>query len=121
MTRPLISGLLPVLISTLVSFPRVCAQEEGQPSQQTSDQDVIRVNTTLLTLPVRVVDRHGKLVPDLKQEQFHVYEDGVEQDIAYFEPPWLAGNATTGTNTKPFTLAQKLCLPANQELTSPIP
>jgi len=66
------------------------AQEQPDPSED----EVLRVNTNLVTVPVSVLDRHGKFVPDLKQEQFHLFENGIEQEIAYFE------NAE-----KPFTVA----------------
>jgi VWFA-related protein len=33
-----------------------------------------------------VIDREGRFVADLQQKDFHVYEDGLEQPIAYFAP-----------------------------------
>lgn len=56
--------------------------------------EVISVNTTLVSIPVSVMDRQGKYVPDLRKEDFRVYEDGVEQEVAYF-----------ATVEKPFTVA----------------
>jgi len=46
--------------------------------------DVVRVNTTLVTLPVSVMDRDGKYVPNLRKEDFRLWEDGVEQNVAFF-------------------------------------
>jgi Ca-activated chloride channel homolog len=46
--------------------------------------DVIRVNTTLVTIPVSVMDRDGRYVPNLRKEDFRLWEDGVEQDVAFF-------------------------------------
>lgn len=46
--------------------------------------DVIRVNTTLVTLPVSVMDRDGRYIPNLRKEDFRLWEDGVEQDVAFF-------------------------------------
>ena len=46
--------------------------------------DVIRVNTTLVTLPVSVMDRDGRYVPNLRKEDFRLWEDSVEQDVAFF-------------------------------------
>lgn len=48
--------------------------------------DVVRVNTTLVTVPVRVLDRNGKYVPDMLENEFQVFEDGVEQRLAHFAP-----------------------------------
>ena len=48
--------------------------------------DVIKVSTTLVTVPVRVLDGNGKYVPDMHEKEFKVFEDGVEQRLAYFAP-----------------------------------
>ncbi len=47
--------------------------------------DVVRVNTTLVTIPVSVMDRDGRYVPNLQKEEFRVWEDGVEQEVAFFQ------------------------------------
>src|SRR6266576_590731 len=59
-----------------------------------ADVDVVRVSTNLVTVPVKVMDRQGRFVPDLKTAQFHLYEDGVEQEIAFFD-----------STDEPFTVA----------------
>src|SRR5205814_7715608 len=46
--------------------------------------DVVRIDTTLVTIPVSVLDRNGRFIPDLQVEDFHIYEEGIEQEIAYF-------------------------------------
>ncbi len=51
---------------------------------ETVEEDVIRVDTSLVTVPVTVNDRFGKYVPNLRREDFHLYEEGVEQKISYF-------------------------------------
>jgi Ca-activated chloride channel homolog len=47
--------------------------------------DIIRVNTTLITIPVTAMDRDGRYVPNLQKEDFRIWEDGVEQDVAFFQ------------------------------------
>jgi VWFA-related protein len=59
----------------------------------TSDEEVVKVETSLVTVPVSVYDRNGLYIPNLRQSEFKIYEDGVEQEIAYF-----------GTSEKPFTV-----------------
>ena len=49
-------------------------------------QDVLRVDTNLVTIPVTVLDREGRYVTNLGKEDFQIFEDGVEQEVAYFEP-----------------------------------
>jgi VWFA-related protein len=46
--------------------------------------DVIRVDTTLVTIPVSVTDRNGRYIPNLRKEDFRLWEDGVEQSVAFF-------------------------------------
>src|SRR5262245_2741547 len=59
--------------------------------------DVIRIDTNLVTVPVSVMDRQGKFIPDLLPEQFKVFENDVEQQIVHFE-----------NTEKPFTVALML-------------
>src|SRR5687767_12991926 len=47
--------------------------------------DIIRVNTTLVTIPVSVMDRDGRYIPNLQKEDFRIWEDNVEQDVAFFQ------------------------------------
>lgn len=58
------------------------------------DGDIVRVETNLITIPVSVFDRNGLYIPGLRQTDFKIFENGVEQEIAYF-----------GTTDKPFTVA----------------
>jgi len=58
-----------------------------------SDEEIITVDTNLVTIPVSVLDRNGLYIPSLSQENFKIFEDGTEQEIAYF-----------GTTEKPVTV-----------------
>ena len=69
---------------------------QTQVTRQT-DEAVVRVSTNLVTVPVAVLDRNGRFIPDLTIDQFHIYEDGVEQKIVHFD-----------SAEKPFTLALML-------------
>jgi Mg-chelatase subunit ChlD len=62
--------------------------------EEVSAGDIVRVDTTLVSLPVSVMDRDGKYIPNLGKEDFRVWEDGVEQRVAYF-----------ASTEKPFTVA----------------
>ncbi len=46
--------------------------------------DVESVETRLVTIPVRIIDRKNRFVGGLTQESFQVFEDNVKQEIAYF-------------------------------------
>ncbi len=45
---------------------------------------MITVNTNLVTVPVKVSDRNNRFIAGLKKEDFKVFEDGREQEIALF-------------------------------------
>jgi len=50
------------------------------------DKDVLRLETRLVNLNVKVTDRAGRPISNLKQENFAVAEDGVPQEVAFFQP-----------------------------------
>ena len=49
------------------------------------DDEVIRINVDNVVVPVSVLDRSGKYISTLKQSDFKIFEDGVEQEITSFE------------------------------------
>ena len=53
----------------------------------------IRSRTTLVPVDVRVVDRDGKPVTDLKKEDFTVLENGVRQDVRFFDTHTLTAES----------------------------
>ncbi|MBS1808737.1 MAG: VWA domain-containing protein [Acidobacteria bacterium] len=59
------------------------------PVTEPTNENVIKVNTTLIPVPVSVTDRTGRYVPFLKQKDFVVYEDGIRQEIAHFSDDWV--------------------------------
>ena len=58
------------------------------------DGEVFKIDTSLVTVPVRVIDRKGRFVGGLAKDNFKVFEDGAERDIAYFS-----------SEQEPFTVA----------------
>ncbi|MBC7909906.1 MAG: VWA domain-containing protein [Pyrinomonadaceae bacterium] len=62
--------------------------------EEVEDGDVVRVETALVTIPVTVSDRNGLYIPNLRQQDFRIFEDGTEQQVAYF-----------ASVEKPFTVA----------------
>ena len=48
------------------------------------DDEVLRVETNLVSIPVSVFDRNGRYLANLKQEDFKIFEDGKEQEVSYF-------------------------------------
>lgn len=55
-----------------------------QQAEEVGSGDVLRITANLVSVPVTVIDRRGQYVAGLHQNDFRVYEDGVEQTIAHF-------------------------------------
>lgn len=66
---------------------------ESVEPEEIGDEGTVRVSTMLVTVPVSVMDRDGRYVADMKREEFRVYEDGSEQELAFF-----------ASTEKPFTV-----------------
>lgn len=71
------------------SLATVIAQEKDaqKPSvvpKNSEAQARIRVDTTLVVLPITAKDGKGNLVPDLQESDFRIFDDGVEQKISVF-------------------------------------
>jgi len=49
-----------------------------------SPDETLTVTTSLVSVPVQVMDRNGRFVVNLQQDDFRLYEDGVPQQIAFF-------------------------------------
>lgn len=56
----------------------------GVDQAKIDEDEVVRVETTLVTVPVTVSDRDGKYVGSLQREDFRIFEDGVEQQLSFF-------------------------------------
>src|SRR5205814_4252415 len=72
-------------------------QPANKGSNEIDEGSVVRVKTSLITVPAIVMDRNGRYIANLRKEDFHIYEDGVEQNLAYF-----------ASVEKPFTVALML-------------
>ncbi|HEY0350045.1 MAG TPA: VWA domain-containing protein [Pyrinomonadaceae bacterium] len=92
---------LPVLTLSLVLFAAISAFGQTNPSTQErprralptepEPQDIIKVDTDLVPLDVVATDAKGRLVRNLKKEDFKLYEDGIERPIASFNIEKIEG------------------------------
>lgn len=60
------------------------AQQNEDENAEIDDSEVIKVDTGIVSIPVKVVDRSGRFIAGLTKENFTVLEDNVEQEITYF-------------------------------------
>jgi VWFA-related protein len=74
-----VAGALVAALVALVVLPRVSPSMRAQDAATT-----IAVDVKVVTLPVTVRDKHGKIVRDLTKDDFTLQEDGRPQTIRYF-------------------------------------
>ena len=65
---------------------------------------VIKVNVSLVTVPTLVSDAAGRYVPNLSAEDFHVFEEGVEQRIDRIIPEVIPFHVALMLDTSGSTL-----------------
>lgn len=79
----------PETLGTVVSSLTTKPAYTGPPANGNTDEaseDQIKLEARLVNLNVKVTDADGKTLPSLTKENFAVLEDGVPQEISYFEP-----------------------------------
>lgn len=102
-SRVILHGVKTLLL--LIAFLALCFSAQAQSGRQTTysenttrikpkrveasnpaskDDNTIRIDTDLVTVPVRVTSRDLKPLTDLKQTEFRLFENDEEQKIAYF-------------------------------------
>jgi len=69
------------------------SRDASRPADGGEDQ-VVKLESTLVNIPLLVSDRSGRYIPQLSKNDFVLYEDGVQQEIASF-----------GTEEVPFNVA----------------
>jgi Ca-activated chloride channel family protein len=72
-----------LLLATLILIVGHAQQPKPKPAEQQTS--TIRIDTTLVNVPVSVLDRSGKFIANLRREDFRLFEDGVEQEITHFK------------------------------------
>lgn len=80
-------------LSTVSLFPMVAiifaatainAQTPGPTPPESSGQDVVKISTTLVQVDATVTDQKGRIVSDLRPEDFEVYQNGKKQTLTAF-------------------------------------
>src|SRR5437867_12989626 len=67
----------------LLIFSIGYAQQTRLPRKPTEDEP-IKLKTTLVQVPVVVSEPGGRYITDLHQADFQLFEDGVKQEIQFF-------------------------------------
>lgn len=60
--------------------------EHPETNRDERGSEVVRLESRLITLNVKVSDRSGRAISTLTKDDFLVYDDGVQQEAAFFAP-----------------------------------
>jgi VWFA-related protein len=109
-----LTGFVPLLLGGLVIAPLLLeGQNSANPIQQQPPRPgtfVLRTQTNLVLVDVRVWDKSGKPVTNLTERDFHIWEDGKPQTITSFsiENVEKLGQATATAGPPPTINLEKL-------------
>ena len=93
---------LPLLLLVALATPSVPQNQDPATTSQRprkvfpkeqEPEDVVRVDTDLVSVDVSAMDVEGRPIRNLRQEDFKVYSDGVEQSISFFQIEKRQGEA----------------------------
>src|SRR5438552_17500853 len=83
--RHWMSACLSLLVTSAVFLAAIPCQSQDKKQTKSTDDDVIKVTSNLVSLDVIVKDKKGRVITDLKPEDFAVFENGVPQKIQFFD------------------------------------
>src|SRR5829696_10524107 len=102
MSRTSLASIIAVFVAAFVLFnystpvegqpgnaerPRAAGQATPTPTPpkiKKEEDEILRVDTELVNLNIRVVDRNGRPLVGVKQGEFKIFEDNVPQQIEFF-------------------------------------
>jgi Ca-activated chloride channel family protein len=103
MKRTKLMGLVRSTILIALSIPLalpLCLAQKSAPVQrprkvfvdkEEDPEDIVRIDTDLVSVDVTVTDADGRPVRNLRKEDFKLYSDGVEQSLSFFGMERRAG------------------------------
>ncbi len=60
-------------------------QSKSSTATVPEEDQIVRIETNLVTMPVSVLDRDGRFIAGLQQRDFKIFENGIEQKVDYFQ------------------------------------
>ncbi|MFN2493192.1 MAG: VWA domain-containing protein [Pyrinomonadaceae bacterium] len=67
-----------------VPTPTPETNSEAPPYEQSHQTETLKINTSLVTVPVIAANLDGIYVADMQQNELNITEDGVRQEVAFF-------------------------------------
>ncbi|MDQ6789023.1 MAG: VWA domain-containing protein [Acidobacteriota bacterium] len=89
--------------------PEITNEQNANEQTAEADSEVLKIDTELVSIPVKISDRKGRFVAGLTKENFQVFEDNVPQEIAYFtneEQPFTVALVLDMSYSSTFKIAE---------------
>src|SRR5688572_7654756 len=87
------AALLLLAAGATAQAPVTSPTPKASPTPRLEDQE-IKIETELVNISVRVVDRNNRPINNIQQSEFKIYEDGVLQQIGFFDKGEVPTNYT---------------------------
>lgn len=89
----LLLGIVAVIVPCLAqqSDPKAVRPRRVYTNNDPTPDDVLKIDTDLVSVDVRANDAEGRTVRNLRQEDFKLYVDGTEQPVAFFQVEHRSG------------------------------
>ena len=84
MNDTLSTGKIILLLFTIFFVSGLATAQTPTSAPPINESETIKITTTLIQTDVTVTDKNGKVINDLKPEDFEVYENGRKQNITSF-------------------------------------
>jgi VWFA-related protein len=108
-----VSGLAAQAPSQNAGSPKPAGQAAAQTAPQKSP--TFRVQIDAVSMDVIVKDDQGRFMPDLKKDEFEIYEDGVKQEIASMTMSH-GGRVTNVLEAPPLAPPEGIILPPTRKV-----
>src|SRR3954462_5541982 len=90
-------------LACLAALALVARGQDQSKKQQQSDEDVVRVSASLVQVDAVVTDKDGRVVTDLRPEEFRIIEDGRARSITEFSFVSTASASNVTSESKTIT------------------
>jgi VWFA-related protein len=94
--RRVLSSILSIILMSASIFAQTPQQPPPPQQENGQDSDMIRITSQLVQVDAVVTDKNDQVIPDLKLEDFKVFENGKRQDTQFLE----FVSAETGARTE---------------------
>ena len=76
--------ILCLSIALMLNLGVVANAQNASPPKKVDDEEIIKVDTELVEVPIVVTDKTGKPILNLKRTNFTIFEDGKPQEVSDF-------------------------------------